>query len=181
MKKPRPTPSPSTEWSATVAASMPLIRRIALTVTHDNERAKDLAQDVALLILEKEARFDGQNLKAWLNRIVRNLYITQYNQQKPMLYAESITDALYERRLPTLRTARNEGQYSYDAELIDSIITERISKPAKPHLEQVVRLRMEGAQYDEIADELGMPVGSVRSTLFRARNLLAGLVGVERA
>lgn len=171
----------SAEWGATLAAHTSFVRQCANKLTGDYEKAKDLAQDVLIQALERQEMFREQdNLRGWLRTITRNLFINKYRQTREFQFVGEPTDSMCYELSNYPATARNDGQYTYDLELIDAMIVKHVRHPSKHHTEQVLRLRMDGYAYEDIASELDMPVGSVRSALFRARNVMADAIGVGR-
>jgi len=60
----------------------PSVLGTALRLTRSREEAEDLAQEAMVRAFEAYERFDGANFKAWLLRIVTNLYINRYRQRQ---------------------------------------------------------------------------------------------------
>ncbi|WP_420150189.1 RNA polymerase sigma factor [Spirosoma sp.] len=153
-------------WGDTIADHTTYIRRVALKYTCDPERSKDLAQDVAILALIHADKFDGVYLKGWLATLTHNLFVTQYHRGKKFGYMVEANDSIYDARL------FNHSSENYAVfDLTQSDLRTAIQQ-ANPVYQDAALLRLEGLKYEEIADELGIPIGTVRSRLKRVRELL---------
>jgi RNA polymerase sigma-70 factor (ECF subfamily) len=151
--------------------------RLARTLTGDDDQAEDLVQDTYARALRSWSQFTaGTNVRAWLFRILRNLFVDEWRRRR----SGPITDRLDE---------GDEGRPSEsdrellrgDAELdvlrrvvagdIESALA-ALSMDART----LVLLDLEGLSYDEIAEVMGRPTGTVKSGLSRARARLRELL-----
>lgn len=133
-----------------------------LYYTGNHEDAAECVQETFLQFYTHLHAFRGDSaLFTWLTRIAINLAISQKRKKKPML-----TDQ-----------AECVVQEKPEAEAIrDEIVAEvrQAIRELPDDFRQVILLRdMEGVEYQEIADVLGLPVGTVKSRIYRARGLLA--------
>ena len=147
----------------------PSVFGTALRLTRSREDAEDLAQEAIVRAYEAFDRFDGLNFKAWMLRIVTNLYINRYRQRQ---------------RGPQMASLDEEGTIepmSAESEIPDRILFDSaLGAEVEQALAQVpVDFRMavilsdlEGLAYQEIADATKVPIGTVRSRLARGRTLL---------
>lgn len=145
---------------------------LALRLTGGDEaRSEDLVQDAALKAFRNWDRFEtGTNCRAWLMTILRNTFINEFRRDKsrpnPVEYDEVAerppTDTLYE--------ADPEGRIF--ERIIDREIIDAIQELPDDFRIPVVLADIEGLAYKEIADLLEIPVGTVKSRLFRARQRL---------
>jgi len=141
----------------------------ALRLTRSREDAEDLAQEAIVRAYDAFDRFDGTNFKAWILRIVTNLYINKYRQRQ---------------RGPQLGSLDEEGAVepvSADNELPDRLLFDNaLGAEVEQALEAVpidfrtavILSDIEGLSYQEIADATDVPIGTVRSRLARGRSML---------
>ena len=151
---------------------------MALRLTKNRADAEDLVQETALLAFRGFGTFTpGTNFKAWFFRILTNCYYTSYRRQRnaPSTIDFDDTPDLY-----LYKSSREHGipQSTSDpaASLIDRLDTERVSTAIEelPEEYRVVSVLyfMEDLSYQQIAEILGCPVGTVRSRLHRGRKML---------
>ena len=144
--------------------------RVALRLTGEPAAAEDLVQDAMLKAFRAWDRFrPGSNARAWLLTILRNEFINGYRREKrgPVLVElDAAPYAIYG------AVAGNDPEGRF----FDSIVDERVQQalldlPAE-FREVVVLSDVEGLSYAEISEVAGIPVGTVKSRLFRGRRLL---------
>ncbi len=129
--------------------------------------AEDLAQEVFIRLWRNLGECESvETLPAWLRRVATNLVVDHWRKE----------DAR-QRKLAALREhpiARHVVRPSSRLETAEAVDSVRAAIGAlEPHLRSVLLLRAsEGLSYDEIAEDLGLTVGAVRSRLFRARKEL---------
>lgn len=153
---------------------MDLMYNYALFLTADREEANDLLQETFLKAYRFFGKFEeGTNARAWLYRIMRNTFINEYRRVKRIPdhveYDEQISSY---QLLPGDARLSNDLRERIDAEMFgDEIAVAIASLPEK--FKSVVVLRdVEDLPYEEIAEALNIPVGTVRSRLHRARAIL---------
>lgn len=147
----------------------PSVFGTALRLTRSREDAEDLAQEAIVRAYDAFDRFDGTNFKAWMLRIVTNLYINRYRQRQ---------------RGPQVGSLDEEGviePMSAESEIPDRIlfdnavgaeIEEALAKVPEDFRMAVILSDIEDLSYQEIADALEVPIGTVRSRIARGRALL---------
>jgi RNA polymerase sigma-70 factor (ECF subfamily) len=147
----------------------PSVFGTALRLTRSREEAEDLAQEALVRAYDAYDRFDGTNFKAWILRIVTNLYINKYRQRQ---------------RGPQLGSLDEEGSIepvSLDTELPDRMLfdnalgaeVEQALAAVPPDFRTAVILSdIEGLSYQEIAEATHVPIGTVRSRLARGRSMM---------
>ena len=147
----------------------PSVLGTALRLTRSREDAEDLAQEAIVRAYDAYDRFDGTNFKAWMLRIVTNLYINRYRQRQ---------------RGPQLGSLEEDGAIepvSADTELPDRVlfdnvvgaeVEEALYKVPEDFRMAVILSDIEGLSYQEIADITNVPIGTVRSRLARGRSML---------
>ncbi|MDP2470006.1 MAG: sigma-70 family RNA polymerase sigma factor [Candidatus Palauibacterales bacterium] len=137
----------------------------------DEPRAEDLVQETFLKAYQAWDRFTvGTNCRAWLMTILRNTFINQFRQQQSRPAAVEF-EALAERPSSTaLYEADPEGRI-FDR-IIDDQVIRAIDELPEEFRVTVVLSDLEGLSYQEVSDLMGVPVGTVKSRLFRARKRL---------
>ena len=145
--------------------------RVALRLTGDPAQAEDLVQDTMLKAYRSWRQYRaGTNAKGWLLTILRNTFINSYRRRKLEPVAMDLEaiepHALYR----AVETADPEG--SFFGRLVDEKVLEAVDALPADFREVLVLSDMEGMRYAEIAEALQVPVGTVKSRLFRARRLL---------
>ncbi len=144
-------------------------RKIALS----REEALDLAQDTILRIIEQEAKFDrNQNFKTWSTRVMRNLYINQYNRRKRYrVFATDNKDMVH-----LVKRIKNKGEENLGVEFLENAIT----KLKKPH-KKAFQLFFDGYDLKEISQQFQIPVGTIKYHIFEARRVLRNSINREMA
>jgi RNA polymerase sigma-70 factor (ECF subfamily) len=144
--------------------------RVALRLTSDPAAAEDLVQDTMLRALRAWGTFQsGSNARAWLVTILRNQFINGWRARRRSPEAVDM-DAIPE--LPDLGDPDPEGRFFRD--LVDEEVLAAVDALPEDFREVVVLSDMEGLPYADIAEALHIPVGTVKSRLFRARRILQG-------
>ncbi len=157
-----PPSEPAVSFSQSLAAHLPDLRRRALVLTRDAFRADDLVQDTIERALRFESTFhDGGYLRAWLMRIMQNVYISRLRR------------ASTERRILERAGVDPNGWASFTTTTLMPGLSpkvERALRELSPHLREVVSLvDLEEASYRDAADAQNVPVGTVMSRLHRGR------------
>lgn len=136
----------------------------ALKFTGDEDDAKDLVQETLIKGIRFAEKFEeGTNLKGWLFVIMRNTYINSYNKQARRNSIFTIEDELSSAQL--MKTAsRNQGEAIFATEDIN-----RAMASIKPEYGNAFRKYFEGYKYEEIALEMQLPLGTVKTYIHQAR------------
>ncbi len=147
----------------------------ARRMTRNDADAEDLVQETYLKAYRGFGGFEqGTNLKAWLYRILTNTFINSYRAKKRRPEESDVDDVedlyLY-RRLGGAELAA--AGRSAEEDLLDSYTDDEIKQAIESLPEQfrmaVLLADVEGFSYKEIADILGIPIGTVMSRLHRGR------------
>ena len=150
---------------------------------HDRADAEDLVQETYLKAYQKFHQYKpGTNIKAWLYRILTNTYITSYRkaQRSPK---RASTDTVEDWQLAEAASHAETGLKSAEVEALEALpsaqLREALDSLSEEHRMVVLMADVEGMSYKEIAEELGVPMGTVMSRLNRARkNLRSSLADV---
>ena len=146
----------------------------ALRLTSDPNDAEDLVQDTIVKAYRFFSSYEkGTNAKAWLFRILKNSYINNYRKQskQPNQVDYDEVSSFYE----TIRADRTDTSDLEDRmfrELIDDDISNALEELPEDFRTVVLLCDVEGFTYEEIANMLDVPIGTIRSRLHRGRNLL---------
>jgi RNA polymerase sigma-70 factor (ECF subfamily) len=152
--------------------------RAALGMTRDRGDAEDLVQDTYVRAFQFYDQFHGgSNARAWLFRIMTNLYINSYRRRhrepERVSYDEMEDFFLYNR----LSDAQSRGAGNApEAEIVQKVeveaIREAIERLPDEYRDTVILADLNEFSYQEISDMLQIPVGTVRSRLSRGRRLV---------
>jgi len=144
--------------------------RVALRLTGDPAAAEDLVQETMLRALRAWGSFrPGSNARAWLVTILRNQFINGWRARRREPVGVDM-DAIPEP--PDINDPDPEGRFY--RELIDDEVLRAVDDLPEEFRSVLVLSDMEGLPYAEIAGALAIPVGTVKSRLFRARRILQG-------
>lgn len=139
----------------------------ALTLTTNREEAKDLLQETTLRALDnKEKYYENVNFKGWVFTIMHNIFVNNYRRVVRTQTVVDQTENLYHLNLPQDSGFDTpEGAYTI-AEITRSInsFSDEYKVPFTMHVS--------GYKYEEIAQTLTLPIGTVKSRIFFARKRL---------
>ncbi len=155
------------EFNQMLVNNAEFLKPFAITLTKDNEQAKDLFQETLYRALANQDKYNvGTNIKAWLYTIMRNIFINNYRRKAKQ---QTIFDSTPNEFLLNI----NQGVVSNDAL---SKINMKEVQAAIHHLPEIFRnpfmLYYDGFKYHEIADILHEPLGTIKSRIHFARKLL---------
>ncbi len=139
----------------------------AYQLTSNREAAEDLVQDTTLKVLDNEEKYvDNVNFKGWVLTIMRNIFINNYRRQVRNATIIDTSEDLYHLNISQESgLATPEG--TFNAKEISKAISEFTDDYRVPFSMYVA-----GYKYSEIADHMGLPLGTVKSRIFFARKRL---------
>lgn len=148
----------------------------ALRMTHNPQDAEDLVQEAFYKAFRSIHQFEeGTNLRAWLFKILVNTHISQYrkNAKDP---ATAGYDDVEEFSLYSQVRSRAASPDDTPADILNQFLDKDIRAAIQALPQQfkdvVTLVEIEGFSYQEAADILSVPVGTIMSRLFRGRKLL---------
>lgn len=149
----------------------------ALRMTRSPADAEDLVQEAYLRAFRSWRQFEpGTNLKAWLFRILTNLYITSYRRRQREPAMVSTADAEGFDLYATLSNQREATTRSAESIVLERLVDDDVKQALSDLPEQfrmaILLADVEGFSYREIADMLDIPIGTVMSRLHRGRKAL---------
>ena len=142
----------------------------AYKLTADSEEAHDLLQDTTLKALDNESKYsDNSNFKGWLFTIMRNIFINNYRRTVRERTVIEGTEDLYQLNFQQPTNSTPEGTYAVNeiTQIIDSF-SEDYRKPFSMYVA--------GYKYEEIAEILDIPLGTVKSRIFTTRQKLRSIL-----
>ncbi len=156
-----------------------MVYAVVYGVVHHREAARDVAQEVLMKAFREISRFAGQSkFKTWLYRIAINAAIDHTRAKKPTESLDA-TDASDDDSRPALViTDKSAGprDLARQAEL-RVLLNQAIEQLSPDHRAVMVLREWEELSYDEIAEALGLQIGTVMSRIFYARRKLAEILG----
>ena len=139
----------------------------AYQLTSDREAAADLLQDTTLKALDNEEKFTSDsNFKGWVMTIMRNIFINNYRRQVRNATVVDTTEDLYHLNL-SQESGLSTPEGSFAAKEISQAINGFSAEYKEPFTMYIA-----GYKYSEIADKMGLPLGTVKSRIFFARKRL---------
>jgi RNA polymerase sigma factor (sigma-70 family) len=143
----------------------PRLKRYLLGLGANSNKAEDLVQDAMLRAWRGARQFDASRacLATWLFRITRNLYIDSVRRRATVAYGDGLPEDF------ELALDREVDEASAPESYVDEVSLGRAIDALPATQARLVRMSfLEARSHSEIAHELGMPLGSVKSTLRRA-------------
>jgi len=154
------------DFCGLLEAQIPPLRRYARALLRDTSRADDLIQDTLMRALAKQHLWqEGTNLRAWLFTLMHNLHVNVVRQsvrEGTMVDVDDMSATLVATSDPSASRQLRE-------------LEDAIARLPMEQREVVLLIGLEGIRYDEAAEILHVPIGTVRSRLSRARETLRKL------
>jgi RNA polymerase sigma-70 factor, ECF subfamily len=155
-------------FAAALIASLPKLRRYAAALVGNVGAADDLVQDCIERALRRSATLhDPRHMAGWLRSILHNLHVDELRRRRDLLNGVEISEmdnALV--APPEDRGANIDFMRAFDTLSFE-------------HKQILLLAGLEGLNYREIGEELGIPIGTVMSRLARARERLRAALGRE--
>ena len=143
------------------------LRRFAMKLTADKEEADDLLQETSLKALDNEDKYTPDtNFKGWMYTIMRNIFINNYRKTVRDQTFVDQTENLYHLNLPQ-DSGFDSTEGNYDLKEIRRIVNSLPKEYRVPF-----SMYISGFKYREIADRLGLPIGTVKSRIYFTRQRL---------
>jgi RNA polymerase sigma-70 factor (ECF subfamily) len=143
------------------------LQAFALKYTHDLDDANDLVQDTLLKAFRYSRLFkEGTNLRGWLFTILKNTYINEYRRIKRKENVIVQTEEITNQNL-----SHNAEANTCNSKFITDDINKVLSKLQPEYYTPFVKY-FEGYKYQEIAEMLDIPIGTVKTRIHLARQIL---------
>lgn len=174
-----PTPSADETHALFEEQALPFLDQLygaAMRMTKNPADAQDLVQETFVKAYAAFGQFtQGTNLKAWLYRILTNTYINQYRKKQREPYQSAIDD-LEDWQLGGAESTTARSHRSAESEAIDhmpdSAVKEALQDIPEDFRLAVYLADVEGFSYQDIAEIMKTPIGTVMSRLHRGRRML---------
>jgi RNA polymerase sigma-70 factor (ECF subfamily) len=153
-------------WDEVVRDHSARVYRLAYRLTGNRHDAEDLTQEVFVRVFRSLSSYTPGTFEGWLHRITTNLFLDMVRRKQRIRF-----DALPD---DTERLAGRERspQQLYDDTHFDSDVQAALDALPPDFRAAVVLCDLEGLSYEEIADTLGVKIGTVRSRIHRGRSQL---------
>ena len=145
--------------------------RVAMSLTRNRADAEDLVQESLLRAYKAIDSFDGRYPRAWLLTILRNTERNRHRRRRPELLSDP---DIAEERGP--RTEVDEVEKRAEDHEFDSAVTAALTELPENFRRVVELVDVDGLTYQEAADVLDVPLGTVMSRLHRARRRIRDLL-----
>ena len=182
MAKSPPVPPPSSpvpldekraSFEREALVHLDVLYRVALRLTANPSDADDLVQETMLKAFRAWDQYEkGTNAKAWLLTILRHAFINEYRRRTR--HPETVDLDKIEPYAVFSEVQDEDPQGAFFDRIVDDEVLRAIDQLPVAFRETLVLSDVEGMSYQEIAGILDIPVGTVKSRLFRARQLLQG-------
>lgn len=174
------TPSLKSEFELEAMVHTEALYRTALRMTKNPGDAEDLVQETLLKAYKSFDRFErGTNAKAWLFKIMTNTFINTYRarqKESTSVSFDEIDDSYLHSQITGMSSESGNPEKDFFNKILDSDVVAAIEKLPEEFRMVVVLAFNEGFAYQEIADILGIQVGTVKSRLHRGRKILQKLL-----
>ncbi len=157
----------SIEFNDMVVNNAEYLRPFAVTLTRDQETARDLLQETMFRALANKEKYNvGTNIKAWLYTIMRNIFINDYRRRakQAKVLDNGINDFLLDSKQHAIANKAESNLYAKEIQQAVYNLPDIFRNP--------FMLYFEGYKYNEIADMLKEPLGTIKSRIHFARKLL---------
>ncbi|MXW00083.1 MAG: sigma-70 family RNA polymerase sigma factor [Holophagales bacterium] len=168
-------------FEAEVLPFMDSLYSTAYRMSRNRQDAEDLLQETYLRAYKYYDKFqEGTNFKAWLFKILKNTFINRYRkrQRQPLKNSFDEIEGSFESKLLesplTARGATPEEELMVDA--LDQDVQKALEALPEDYRTAVELADLQGLSYREIADQLGIPLGTVMSRLYRGRRKLEAVL-----
>ncbi len=143
----------------------------AYILTSNRDDAYDLLQDTTLKALDNEDKYvDNVNFKGWVFTIMRNIFINNYRKVVRSATIIDQTEDLYHLNLP-----QDSGYETPDGAVAAKEITDAINSFSDEY-RIPFSMHVAGYKYSEIAEKMNLPLGTIKSRIFFARQRLQSML-----
>lgn len=152
-------------------------------MVRDRELAEDLAQEAFVRTFNNLKRYDPKyQFSSWIFKISHNLTIDHLRKKALDTISihgapDAITTAQQEATSLALASPDELPDQEFEAQLLGSEIEQAIAQLRPEYRTAVILRHVEGRQYEEIAEIMEIPLGTVKTYIHRARNELRGMLG----
>lgn len=152
-------------FNSEIISLEPSLTRYAFSLTSNMEDAKDLVQETYFKALNNQDKFDEQtNIKAWMYTIMKNTFINDYRRRvkKQAIFNKDVQEFVLISR-PAETGPESDFNFRELTSMVNSL---------EPEFRIPFQMHDSGYKYQEIADELGLHLGTVKSRIHFSRQKL---------
>ena len=161
----------TTEFYNKIDLLKPSLDSFAYNLTKDQKDAEDLFQETAFRAISNKEKFNpGTNFKAWMFTIMKNIFINNYRKKVKANTIMDSTDNMF-----YINSGKNAVENDVDRNLLMEELQSMIAK-LDNSIKKPFVMHYTGFKYQEIAEELDLPLGTVKSRIFFARKELKALI-----
>lgn len=162
------------EFEKQVLPWMPDVYRFALSLTRETAEAEDLVQETYLRAFRSWRTFQpGSDARRWLFTICRNAFLRQRERQRREVAVEDEGDPDGSAAFLLHANMRNDGSDRILSRVdLAPALNSALADLPEPFKSTVILVDVEDQSYEEASEILGVPIGTVRSRLFRGRRQL---------
>ena len=151
-------------WEEVVREHSGRVYRLAFRLTGNSHDAEDLTQEVFVRVFRSLSTYSPGTFEGWLHRITTNLFLDMTRRRQRIRF-----EGLGEETAAKLRGAEPTPSQAFDERHLDFDISAALADLPPEYRAAVVLCDIEGLTYEEIADVLGVKLGTVRSRIHRGR------------
>jgi RNA polymerase sigma factor (sigma-70 family) len=151
-------------WEEVVREHSGRVYRLADRLTGNSHDAEDLTQEVFVRVFRSLPTYSPGTFEGWLHRITTNLFLDMTRRRQRIRF-----EGLGEETAARLRGAEPTPSQAFDERHLDFDISAALADLPPEYRAAVVLCDIEGLTYEEIADVLGVKLGTVRSRIHRGR------------
>lgn len=152
------------EFGSVILSHQSFLHQLAMKLTKSMEDSNDLIQETYFKALKNKDKFqEGTNIKGWLYTIMKNTFINAYRKKKNQnTFVDETENKFF------LNSRESDKAVKTDALVDHEYLMEQIHSIEKTYVETFM-MYYNGYKYEEIAEIMGIPLGTVKSRIFLAR------------
>jgi RNA polymerase sigma factor (sigma-70 family) len=151
-------------WDEVVRDHSARVYRLAYRLTGNTHDAEDLTQEVFVRVFRSLSSYTPGTFEGWLHRITTNLFLDMARRRQRIRF-----EGLGDETVARLGDGARSPADAFDDRHLDSDIQAALKALAPEYRAAVILCDIEGLSYEEIADALGIKLGTVRSRIHRGR------------
>ena len=178
MTNPENGPGPAADFHEEALPHMDAVFRFGLRLSGSRDQAEDLVQETFLRAFRSWEKYTpGTQCKSWLFTICRNVFLRQRErgQRHDEIVSENVdrSSGPFEVVNPVwVKAVKADPEGEFFDSIVDEVVLGHIQDLPEDYKTAVILSDLEGLSYQEIADMMDVPVGTVKSRLFRGRRIL---------
>jgi RNA polymerase sigma-70 factor (ECF subfamily) len=175
-------PGSTADFHEEALPHMDAVFRFALRLSGSKDQAEDLVQETFLRAFRSWEKYTpGTQCKSWLFTICRNVFLrhTERGKRHDEIVSENVdrSSGPFEVVNPVwVKAVKADPEGEFFDSIVDEVVLHRIQELPEDYRLAVVLSDLEGLSYQEISEMMEVPVGTVKSRLFRGRRILQGVL-----